>query len=415
MAIRNVLLRDIGLEFEFPNMTEIELRNMTQYLPNGWRAEHDGSTQRLMKSIKSIYTGLHFDSVPNFIEPYCLIDKTGAELVSPIIRTDNNKKWKDDISSILHKVQDEYFGFLDPKCSFHCHVNMTGAPVFVLQNIINIWASIEAVMYRIGIGEMGYHRGKAPSGHNYLYCRPLVSPQVVIDGEHLRPSFDHEKLMLASNLAEFFMALGNTPTDIDPDKYNPVRYGSLNFFNFIRYGTVEFRVFNLSYNTKYVLAWIELCQAICKSAFGKPFEGYPQMLLGYSGDFQFELLQVMLGLSDETMVTLYELFHMNKWVEFNNPSWQFTHVPNNTANWVGIDKKFIPDFIDGQIVRVYPDKNAENYREITLAEEVGGAPRKVKAPPKRRINIELENAGFNAILERVEEAKAKLKEIDPYV
>jgi hypothetical protein len=405
MAIRNVLLKDIGLEFEFPNMTEIELRNMTQYLPNGWRAEHDGSTQRQMRSIKSMYTGLHFDSVPDFAEPYCFIERVGAELVSPILRTDS-VKWKTDINDILHRVRDEYFGFLDPKCSFHCHVNMTGAPVFVLQNIINIWASIEAVMYRIGIGEMGYHRGMSPSGHNYLYCRPLISPQVVIDGAHLRPSFDYEKLLLASDLSEFFTALGNTPTDIDPDKYNPVRYGALNFFNFIRFGTVEIRVFNLTYNTKYVLAWIELCQAICKSAFGKPFEEYPKMLLGYSGDFQFEILQVMLGLSDETMITLYELFRMNSWVEFNNPSWQFTHVPNNTARWSGVNKKFIPDFIDGQIVRVYPDKNSENYLEITSAEEVGGNPRKIKAPQKRQINFNnglLEGQFIDNIMEKLKD------------
>jgi hypothetical protein len=360
--IKQLLIDNNGIEFEFPQTTESVLSNIARGHERimDWRPEHDGSTQRPSMTI-AINGGLRLPfKGAGHVRGIVQEDMCGAELVSPIINTETNE-WIENIKIILDTFGNKYLGYLDPKCSFHVHVNMTGAPIYVLKNVINIWTGIEALVFRLSVADMGYHRGL--KRRNFLYCRPIASPQVIVDQDKsLRPSYDYMALLEARTLKEFFQASNNTSIAKDPSKYNPVRYNALNFFNFIKYGTVEFRTFNLTYNWRYVVAWVNLCKAICRSAFGKEYE-YEKMLLGsHPENFDMETLRVMLGLDDWTMTILYELYYMNDWVEFDTPSWQFTHLPENKrTNWSQIPKRLQPPVIDGQDVRYYPDKYNDAY------------------------------------------------------
>lgn len=373
MAVNRLLVDDIGLEFEFPHLSEATLSKVISgnAVIQNFRCDHDGSTQRDAYTfpINDLYR-IPVKYGPNLAK--IIVPETcGAELVSPVIRTEE-PDWIDTIKVLLDLFGNQLFGFLDPKCSFHVHVNMTGAPIYVLQNVIRIWLGIESLVFRLSIGEMGYHRGVMR--RNFLYCRPISSPQVTIDQDGLlRPSYSYQSLLQARTVKDFFMAFNNTPIHKDPSKYNAVRYNALNFFNFIKYGTVEFRTFNLSYNWKYVVAWVNLSKAICKAAFGKEYE-YPEMILGTNPEnFDLETLRVMLNLDDWTMIVLYELFYRNSWVQFQNPSWQFTHLPDNrVSSWKNIPKHLQPPIIEGQEVRYYPSKHDDDYTIITSGLELDG-------------------------------------------
>lgn len=374
MTVVRLLVDDVGLELEFPNLTETTLSKMVTMTDAavGWKVDHDGSVQREAETYSiSPYYKLPFKSEGFLRRSLASVETCGAELVSPIIRTEDNL-WIDNVKQMLDIFGNQTFGFLDTKCAFHVHVNMTGAPLYVLKNIIKIWLGIESFVFRISVAELGYHRGIVR--RNFLYCRPILSPQVVLDREgYLRPSCDYQALLAAKTIREFFLALNNTSIHKDPSKYNPVRYGALNFFNFVKFGTVEFRSFNLSYNWKYVVAWVNLSKAICRAAFGKEYE-YPQMTLGTNCDnFDLETLRAMLNLDDWTMLVLYELFYMNDWVPFEHPSWQFTHLSDNKiTNWSNVPKILQPPNIEGQRVKYYPDKHTEQFAIITSGSEILG-------------------------------------------
>lgn len=363
MPIDLIQIRDVGLELETGSFTQSFVKENFEF-PVGvrglWRDTHDGSVQRM-----SSYINFGRYRMPvkmsDRLRPFFPADNFGSEIVSPILNTE-----EDNVLEHLRSLfaQMSVFDVSDPKCAFHVHVNMTQAPVYVLQNLIQIWLQVESLIYRLSVGELGYHRG---IHKNMLFCRPLNSPQVTIYENTLRPCFSVEALLRARNIREFFKALGNTPTNSDPSKYNAVRYVGLNFHNFIRHGTVEFRTPNQTTDPHVALAWVHLFQAMCREAFGKGLT-YSHMPLGTNpSNFDIGTLANMFEtLTDQDMLVLEHLFNTSDWVPFDPNVYLFTHLEQEGAryiNWSDVPEHLIPPVVDKPVV-VYYNRDSDVMRVI---------------------------------------------------
>lgn len=357
MPIRLVQVENIGLEFEVPSFTENWLKG--GYLPGLWKGEHDGSVQTYRPGViwNQRYLPLNVNKEQLFSFPNI---QFGGEVTSPILDTQSDA-WMTEVRQLLD-VFNELADYPDQRCAFHVHVNLTGAPVYVLQNLVVLWLQFEALMFRLSVGELGYHRG---TKKHMLFCRPLTSPPVVISGKDFSPIFSVDGLLKARNIYEFFAALGNTKTGVDPSKYFAGRYVALNFHNFIKFGTVEFRIFNMSYNPENIITWVHLCQAMVFEAFSKGYN-LPYMPLG-SRSPNFDLNTVVNTFSRLTtrdVINIKRMYDSSDWVPFDESLYLFTHLDREGSryvDWSNVPKYLVPNMLNPEsnvVVYANRDSNA---------------------------------------------------------
>lgn len=366
MPISPAIVGDsIGMEFEVPHLTERQVSQAVLEIKElqGWHFAHDGSVQRRGRQLAGTPLILSNDVRNNPDREQPDIDyrggslfpsvTTGAEFVSPIIDTSIGG-WENSIYALMEMLNTSGME-VDKTLSFHTHVNARGLASYILQNIINLWLRCEAAIFRLSIAELGYHRGE--QRRDFLYCRPLNSPLVIICQDEFRYCYDVDKMLRATSYDEFFAAYGNTPTREDPNKYFPVRYSALNFYSFINLGSVEFRTFNMTTNPEYILAWIGLCQAFVKAAMGKPvLEPDLQPLGSRPNNFDLIDLQFLLDLPDSIMPALESLWNRSDWINFQEVP-IFTHIAQaSRINWPTKYQEFQPDVIS-RPVKFWRDEN----------------------------------------------------------
>lgn len=365
----------IGLEIETATRSLESAASMVGSLKplSGWKVEHDGS----IESHRFKFYGLEKYAFVNMWTPNLHTTKVGAEFVSPVINT-NMEGWKKNIRNICRILKDAG-EISDRRCSLHVHVNVANVPVYILQNIIRIWQRIEAMVYRLSVGELaeGIHRGAIRQ--NYLYCRPLDHPQVIFDGYgNLRHVFSVDGLLAAETIPEFFQALGNTPVDRDPSKYQAARYSAINFHNYVKSGSFELRTPNLTLNPNHIIAYVELAKAIVRTALmGKWDETLPLMPLGDRPEFTPIDLQGFLTLPDEVMPAIFNLYNSADWQDGIH-SEVLTHAREGlTVDFGGVRKELQPPILKIPVISYYEKygdeyfefSNQDQYREIIAVAE----------------------------------------------
>ena len=330
MASRT-LISSIGLEIEFAgipkNYGELLRRETT------WRLVEDGSC----RSRRNVIPGIP-------IETRGGSERTmfGGEFVSPVIDTETNEVWKEELVTILEWLASSGEG-LDVKTAIHVHVNVEGIPLFAIQNLLRLGLFIEAGIYRLACAEMGVHRGSLHL--DYGYCRPISEmgpPVVVCNDEVYRPIFDTNRLLSVTSLSQLRQALGRYDRH-GGSKYHEARYVWLNLISMYQLGSVEFRLFNSTYSYRNVLSWVDLCQHFVRASFTAPAE-LPVNPLG-SDTLQLEDIVNVLNIRDgKTLYTLENLWNSTEY-QRGVRGYQMGHLEHMT-NWGRSLKAIRPEPID---------------------------------------------------------------------
>ncbi len=231
------MLTKVGIEFE----TEFLKRNTD--LPSVFSKTHDASIETPVK--KSIFF-YEEDTDSNSI--------VGVEIVSTplnIFNYENIQKNLNELVRVLIKNGEKEKSY---RAGIHIHIDFTEFELQHIKNALALGLMLEPVFYLFG--SFGYrNRGIF---NDFTYCRSLHNPPVVnFNGEYVSV-YEPEKLLGARTIPGFFKYMGINIHD--SPRYHPARYFWLNLYSSVLHGTLEFRVFNKTFNTSFIIAAIELCR-----------------------------------------------------------------------------------------------------------------------------------------------------------
>lgn len=266
----------------------------------------------------------------------------GCEIVTNILDT-SERGWESGVIRILEFLR-RMGETIALNTGVHIHTNASGLPVDVLHNLIHLWTSIEAGMYRLSCGPLGVFRGTQHMDSHY--CRPLIpeGPLVVRDPRGiLRPSFDVQCLLNATSVKDFAKAFMRSDSMADYHYHSP-RYVGLNFHSLFRLGSIEFRTFNSSLVPSHIVTWVELVKSIIRKAMDKStmriLPKNPYGTDSISLEYMIDLLEIV---DQRVIYTLEDLWNMG---EFPPPlaGWRFTHREEQRQgfDWGSIKKELIP-------------------------------------------------------------------------
>lgn len=365
MSLAKPVADTVGIELEFQNLNGDQARQVLMNLNfDGYFGVHSDSSivnQRArIVTYNQILADISFKELTgNNSGLNSVIRGSGAEVVSIPIDTTDDENWKYRISKLLDEVRNRYFEFPGEKTSVHFHINSTGLPVWAVQNVLRLWLQVEAPIYRLGIGDLGIHRGELEGGKDYMYCRPVRDPQCVTSNRgSKRLSYSVDKMLKARNLREFFWAYGNVDIDTNPHKYHPARYSAINFFSLNSIGTIEFRVFNMILDPNLLFGLIEVCQQMIRLSMGKPLEFTGEHTLGYRGDYDFGQFVDNLELTPQTGLVLQKAWYNSDWCS-GVADHLYTHSSHNTIRWSDKQTPFIPPKVKS--FRLYEGDNFNVY------------------------------------------------------
>lgn len=148
------------------------------------------------------------------------------------------------------------------RAGIHVHVSFSHPTLAMLKSIMKLWGYAEDIFYYIG--GMGYtHRGVL---NDFTYCHPVYEFPLVIPhyGEYVK-LIDTDDLLDSDTISTFWERYGDV-SQVGKSRYFPVRYHGINLSPVLSKGTVEFRVFNKSLTTLYIVAAINFCSAFVNLA-----------------------------------------------------------------------------------------------------------------------------------------------------
>ena len=350
----------IGIEIEAKSLSRSLVRTMLRNAGIQCSVIQDGSVRNYAPTI----FGLPFITADNDtrnilrgLNTSRMDTELGCEVVSPIILT-STPGWEKYVFSVLDLLQNLGEGIAS-QTSIHIHVNAEGLPVDALHHIIKIWKSIEAGIFRISCGPLGYFRGDVHKDSHY--CRPLIKkgPLVMRNSDGgFRPSYDVDCLLKTNSVEEFAQALGRSD-DYGGQRYHTPRYAALCFHSLFRLGSIELRTFNFTHNTRHVLAYIEVAKSLVRASMDKFIDELPEYPHG-SNDMPFSTLLDGLQVQDNQLAyTLEELWNMG---QFANPikGWRQTHLAQDGFRWGNIRRALIPDRIQNEEIHPSDSHKAEN-------------------------------------------------------
>ena len=344
-----VILDSVGIEIEFANTPMSKIKGK---IPRGWKIERDGSLTRDVHILGDREISLELNSLRRFTN--IPSGRIGGELVSPILSFEKVQKLVTDLNYIidlLNKVSEQ----VSDLASIHVHIYAGKyPPLTFFCNYIRLIRAIEAPVFRLSVGESVEHRGN--TNDDYLYCRPVTGdgPQFVRDSNTgvWTKAFDLDKLLENAKTVND-MIRGWCRSDYQPNKWVPGRYYWTHFVSMYRQGTLEFRQFNQTMHTKYILAWLDLSRAIVKKAWAGGCD-LPEFGLGrktpigstdpYHFDDFLQIITPDLFRLPGTVATLEELWYKSRWQRGPNP--QVSHLCRNRGNRVPFDeirRELIPD------------------------------------------------------------------------
>jgi len=241
----------IGIEFETEFVVPAKIENI-----GVWKKTHDASIETPVS--KSLGDGIFVKDV-NRGETI-----SGVEFVSPVFRS------KDEALENLKYLIDFLADNGEPEKSFrsgiHIHI---GVPEFdrdFIINIVKLSLLSERILYYIG----GFGYKNRAILNDFTYCRPYSNPPIVTrNGDSFFYLFTIENLISARTLDGIWSRVGVFNIN---RRYVPIRYMNVNFYSLINHGTIEFRVFNKTYNLRFLSAAIDFCDKFVQAAQNKEIE-----------------------------------------------------------------------------------------------------------------------------------------------
>ena len=320
----NPVVSSVGIEVECRNVSK---RNMSRLLRGvSCKVINDGSVRHYQPTVLGFpFIRVESDLVRRTLRTMDLYhseQEMGCEIVSPIIDT-SVKGWENYILRIMDAVGKLGEG-VAAETSIHVHVNAHGLPVDVIKNLVRLWQSVEAGVFRLSASEMGVYRGSIHRDSHY--CRPLVKKgphvQKCADGLH-RPCFDVDAIQRCDSLDDLEKALGRI--DRNNTHYHISRYMALGLHPLFRLGSVEFRTFNFTLVPANIITYVNLSKSLLRNAMDKQVEDYPLNPYGTSNLTLADMVNWLRIEDDSTIYTLENLWAMG---EFPAPlaGWRMTHM-----------------------------------------------------------------------------------------
>lgn len=375
----------VGFEVEFSDVGQEEVRRFLDEENIRASVTNDASVVSSRTSYGDVSVGSRARNIhTRLAREWARRIVSGGEIVTPILSgCDEEDDWFDPVRRTL-----DFLGEAGEKpnlkTSIHFHVSfgtVDTVPIEVLKGLTRIWACIEAPIYRVTQGEMGFHRGTKHLDH--LYARPIVpldGPHVVLDsGGIIRPCMQLDKLMEAKATIEFLQSAGRC--DRPASHYWPTKYHGINFASIVSKGSIEFRTANFTSNAKYVYAWARMFQKIVKKAWGAMIKNpvdpeRPWMPLGDTETpFLFTDLIEILDLEDDYVISiLEELWNIGTWVP-PVKGYMWTHLGHGLGRRMpepqpafSIRSELVPDALESSTEIHRPEEFAADFSSRSLEE-----------------------------------------------
>jgi hypothetical protein len=358
------IIDTVGIEVEFGT---VPMELVSANKPRGWQVVRDGSCTREVTLLDNIPVILddRDEDLLNMVRRSYL----GGELVSnPYNLEIEKEKFVNDSMRMLNFLAENGEKILD-STSIHVHVHLGTPPVRVLKNLTRLWCALEAPIYRMSVADQKVHRGTIHQ--DYMYCRPItgLGPQIVRDTDgYFRRCFDLEKILKYAKTFDEFMAAWGRADYTPNNKWWPFRYYGFNPGSCATSRrTVEFRTLNQTLRPNYLLAFVELCQAMVKSAY----LGVPDLTpfpLGEEKVWEFDDIFEVVNpplISDHSWTVLEEMFSRNTWQPGCN--WQMNHL-NKSIPLNELSSDLRPDRLSEEEVKRFLGRE-EQPREAVLRTE----------------------------------------------
>lgn len=246
-------LDTVGMEFE----TTSRLHNdfyRDELFSKYFRNTHDASIESQIILLKNNIYMLDSEEAPSIFSG---LERgtAGVELVSIPL---NFEEMTGAVSLLTKKLFK--FGAKDEEERAGIHIHCA-YPIShkILVNTVRLGLSFESLFFHLG--GMGYNfRGAT---NNSIFCRPLSSfgPPIVKNRySDWIQLLDIEHLLNSKDITSFWRAFGGIDVNNPPNRYHPSRYFFLNLFSAFLHSTLEFRIFNTTLNSDYILACMRFCQ-----------------------------------------------------------------------------------------------------------------------------------------------------------
>ena len=189
------------------------------------------------------------------------LEKGGCELVTPILT------YKDLplLKKIINKIKIETSATVSKRCGLHIHIGAENLNALHMINLLNLFYANEDLLYNA----IGTYKER------YTYCQ-MIEKELIDRMSDIHSNKRAFKVLWYNTLA---------PGEDKKDKYNNSRYYGINFHSLFTIGTVEFRVFNSTFDFKKIKTYLDVALAMVD--FSKTNEKYTLKAIkkNYLSDF----------------------------------------------------------------------------------------------------------------------------------
>lgn len=247
------ILERIGFEFESPTMYR-ECR-LPDELRKYFKKDHDASIETPVRRRGEYIFTYNTNTVRT--EDWVI----GSEFVSIPLKVED---FPTAVKLLIGYLNSEGESIEAQRCGIHFHIAMAYNN-HILKNLVQLSRNMEQVFYYIG-GMGQEFRGIK---NDFTYCRPVTKygPSVVPNGNYYSQVYNVEDLLESKDTEMFWDRYGGMNEMNPPSKYHPARYGWITLYPLLTKGTVEFRVFNHTLESVYLIAASELCRKFCEISF----------------------------------------------------------------------------------------------------------------------------------------------------
>jgi len=246
----------IGIEFECEFISSsLEI--------NGWSNTHDASIETPMGFINNI------KFLGNFNNFYYSSGVIGTEFVSRIIDTNSESYFKEinNFLLLLYKRGEPNNGI---RSGLHFHISFSGPSHRTLKNLMRLAGHYESLFFQLG----GMGRINRGVFNDFTYARPITlnGPPAVKSNKSWVNIFNLEDLIEPNKapIENFWSKYGDL-FNTGGDRYHPIRYCWINLYPLFpgsrqTRGTVEFRIFNKTFNPYFLVSAVEVCKTILRAS-----------------------------------------------------------------------------------------------------------------------------------------------------
>lgn len=334
-----LVIESVGIEFE----TDYINRGEYQRVGNDFSTEHDAS----IESYAYKHNGVLYKNKPKSQDNYAVI---GCEFKSKVFTFNYKEDLYNRLCDFLSGLEEVGDSYKSMRSGIHVHICMP-YNINILKSLLKSAAHLEQVFFYLG--GMGYeNRGVM---NDFSFCRPITKYGPVIvptySGEYCQ-SFNLSDLYEARTVEDFFMKYGYIDLKNPPGKYTPVRYHWITLYPLLTYGTVEYRIFNKTYNPLYLYTIVKFCQQVSNACLTNKFT-YLEANSIYDKTDKSVIIDTMesfiykyeLSLDDKDIRILREIINSTPEINMSN---KYCHTHLTARNEVRrmFSESYHPDFID---------------------------------------------------------------------